>query len=148
MEAIYLAEGQQGLMIMTNFKSEIFDKLWNYHYNHILVSLNIGHGQKMLHIPENVLIMLLLVLKQILPWDFVVLSYSMSAPKYRKLVTRFAEEIQMHLSIMLVHSIQQDWLMECFKAMYKQFKSHPFALYTLDLPLSKLTVHYSRLTVY
>ena len=72
MEALYLAEGKQGLITLKNFTSEELDALWQHMSKHVEFNWNVGNGRKFKNKPKDVLIMIFAVLKKGKAWNIVV----------------------------------------------------------------------------
>ena len=133
LESIYMAEGNQGLMTMTNFSSEEFDALWNQLRDHVLCNWNIGRGRKSKFSPKDVLLMLLSVLKRGEAWDVMAMSFGISPPSFEKLIMVFLNVVSEFCYENFVEGVQEKWNMTRLSEKNRLFRNKPWALYATDV---------------
>ena len=132
--AVYLAQGNQGMLTMCNFTLPEFEELWALFSEYMQQNWNKGRGRKSPYTAKDVFFMLLTVLKQGGAWDMMGMCFKISPTVFKKLITNYAMILSEHAYHELVENFEEEWSMEeMLKHKKKRFDNNPWARYATDV---------------
>ena len=133
LEAIYLTEGNTGLVTTTNFTTTELDELWGHVSTPALSRWNVGRGRKVSHKAKDVMMMALSVLKRGEPWDVLALSFGSSSSVFEKMISNYVDAITDYIYDTFVSQVAKTMSMQRLSADNRTFRHFPVARYATDV---------------
>lgn len=133
LEAIYLTEGNTGLVTTTNFTATELDELWGHVSTPALSRWNVGRGRKVSHKAKDVMMMALSVLKRGEPWDVLALSFGSSSSVFEKMISNYVDAITDYIYNTFVSQVAKTMSMQRLSADNRIFRHFPVARYATDV---------------
>ena len=132
-DSFYLADGNEGILKMTNLSACKFQRLYGELRLFIIANWNTGRGRKRANKPMDVLVMTLALLKHGSSWNFLAKMFRMKGPTFERLVIGFLQVILPEVKRRFIEPVADMYTMCALQEDKKDFKDFSFAIEAIDV---------------
>lgn len=132
-DSFYEADGNEGILKMTNFTANEFRVLYGKLHNYIVTNWNVGRGRKCTQKPMDVLFMTLTVLKHGGSWDILGKVFRITGTTFERMITGFMRVIAGELHKLFVQDVADNYTMKHLQEKKTTFKSSEFSVEAIDV---------------
>eukprot|EP00171_Calliarthron_tuberculosum_P021823 IDg21823t1 len=132
-DSFYNADGNEGVLKMTNFTAAEFRVLYGKLHSHLATRWNVGRGRKCAQKPMDVFFMTLTVLKHGGAWDILAKVFRMKGPTFERMIVCFMRVLASRVDQLFVQDVGNNFTMAHLREKKRTFKSCEFAVEAIDV---------------
>lgn len=133
MDSFVEADGDAGIVRMTNFTQCEFRTLYSKFHSYIMNTWNVGRGRKSKQKPMDMFFMTIVVMKHPNTWAFMGNLFKFKGTTFQRMITGFLQKIEPLAYELFIEPVTEKYTMSRLIADGTTFVNYPYAIEAIDV---------------